>query len=129
MDSQIALQSYLLENSTLPQELDELILYYLQLLYDGQYKCEDLLEFPNTGVTHVFMLNMKIQWRSSGDIILCYKGEVNVTRTFTYEFTFAMDGTCYKLSTGSIFEDISGAPFMLMDLACKPLNVVEIIFL
>ena len=119
IDSQIVRS--LLKNSTLPSNLDEIILYYLQLLYDGQYKWYDLRDI-SVG-THTFALNMEVKFYESGVKKFSYVGDVDVLYTGEFKFKFIANGTHYEFTEGWLYnnnkeiwfnmESLSGAEILL----------------
>ena len=91
----------------LPQVLVDLILDYLQLLYDGQYKWSDLKSIPDG--TYTFMLNIKIvlDW-SNSNANFSHKGDVNVIYDETvsrFMFKFNIGEFYYELVKGTIYDD------------------------
>ena len=88
--------------SPLPQELNELIFNFLQLMYEGQYTRNDLINIPN-GIPHTLMLNMKINILDLNKFV--YRGKVDVKYTnMQFNIKFTMAETQYELCRGVLYE-------------------------
>ena len=103
MNAEIAkLQSDFVQFSPLLPELNDIVIEFVRLLYEGRYTWKDILDIsPN--ITYTFLLDMKIHAiepnYNEPDIII-YNGDVYVKRmNDTFKFYFKMFGTHCEYST------------------------------
>ena len=94
----------LFENTPLSADLIDLILNLLQSIYEGHaYTKDDLKKLPKG--THLFMLNMKINFGPYSDVNFDYEGYVDVINENLLNFEFTMSGIRHKLIKGAVFND------------------------
>ena len=106
MDTQITTIRPLFDDSQLPCVIVEIVLYYVQLLCDGQYTWKDLHDIP-IGV-HSFTLNMTIRPFdfTKPRIIYRYCGKVDVIRhgqNSQFNFRYTVSENHYELINGTLF--------------------------
>ena len=94
MNAEIAkLQSDFVQFSPLLPELNDIVIEFVRLLYEGRYTRKDILDIP-FNVTCTFILNVDITILRSRTFMtkFTYKGEVDVIRS-NFGYNFAINGT------------------------------------
>ena len=106
MENRVELsRSVLRKISPLIRELDEIILYYLRVLYEGHYTCDHLWDIPGDGTNHMFTLTMNVMLntRFPGKYIH-YKGDVDVMRIdYNFNLKFTTAETQYEFINGDLY--------------------------
>ena len=105
MNSQVEKFRPFLENIQLPLAIIDLVLEYVQLLSEGQYKWGDLLDIPVDNLTYTFMLKMRIETFDSETAMSVYEGEVDVVRINMLRFKFTVSGTHYVVCQDWLLND------------------------
>ena len=109
VDSEIDLiRPIISDNTPLIPELNDVILYYVRLLYNGQYKRGELRHIP-INTTFIFMLNITII--SARESVISYEGDVDVVRTkgalnCRFNFKFTNNGIHYEMIDGDLWNGV-----------------------